>query len=95
MGDDPAPLDISETKRSVTIKFSQNVKLDMEAQNHKKQIRYVIYRPKVEKTRFLEIQLTEIKASRNVAKTCNLRLENNPESFRSIYQRLPILQTDP
>ena len=45
-----------ETKRSVAMKFSQNVKLDMEARNHKKHLTQhilcVIYRPKTEKTDF-------------------------------------------
>ena len=78
---DPPP-DILETTRSFTMKISQDFKLDMEAWNHKK----------TDITH--EIQMPVIKASQNCTWSSIWTSEYNPESFRTVSQRLATLLTN-
>ena len=82
----------------MTMKFLPDVKLSEEAQNPKKNLTKldwsVNYRPKSRKTRFVEMQLLGMLTSQNFSGLSLLTSEINPENFRSISQRLAILQNN-
>ena len=91
---DPPP-DILETTSSFTMKISQDFKLDMEAWNHKKtDITHSVCNLQ-SKNRFLEIQMPVSKASQNSTWSSIWTSEYNPESFRTVSQRLATLLTGP
>ena len=81
----------------MTMEFLSDVKLSEEAQNQKffDILDWSVnYRPKSRKTWFLEMQLLGMLTSRNFEGLSLLTSEINPENFRSISQRLTILQNN-
>ena len=52
------------------------------------------YRPKSQKKRFLEMQFLDMLTSRNFAELSMLTSEIIPENFRSISERLTVLQNN-
>ena len=80
---------------STTIRFQPDVKLDVETRNQKNKVGSTPL-VRILQTRFrngaiMEIQLPVIKTAQNFAGTFFLTSEIDPESFRSIAQRLAIL----
>ena len=80
----------------MTITFLPDVGIYKEAQNERKiltnLVQYVNCRSQSRKIRLLEMKLLEMLTSRNFAALSLTTSKINPENFRSISQRLAILQ---